>query len=177
MSSKGPTICASCNAPISNKILSALGNHYHPEHFTCHNCKQPIGDEKFQQHDGFPYCGDCYTHKFAKKCHACKLPIKNKIIKALDVTWHEDCFACTICKKPLTGTSFAEKDGNPFCEKDYNEHFADRCKDCGKPITDQAIIALDAKWHQKCFKCLKCKKPITKTTFQVEDGHPLCGDC
>lgn len=76
-----------------------------------------------------------------------------KIIKALGVEWHEEHFVCTICKKSLAGSSFLEKDGQPYCTTDYYNIFADRCAACKQPITQQAIIALDGKWHQSCFIC------------------------
>lgn len=67
--------------------------------------------------------------------------------------WHEDHFVCGGCKTKLIGTKFMEIENAPYCQKCYTEKFADKCKACGKPIVTQAVIALDAKWHQLCFKC------------------------
>lgn len=58
-----------------------------------------------------------------------------------------------MCKKILTGQSFFEKNGNPYCKEDFNAKFADKCALCLQPITDKAIVALNEKWHQDCFKC------------------------
>lgn len=44
--------------------------------------------------------------------------------------------------------------GRPYCSACYADKFAARCKGCLKPITDKAIIALDAKWHRDCFTCM-----------------------
>lgn len=94
-----------------------------------------------------------------------------KVIKAMGFDWHEDHFVCTVCKKTLAGESFFEKNGQPYCRADYEERFADKCALCLKPITDKAIIALNEKWHQACFKCnVRFTITITLTLypFQVD---------
>ena len=145
--------CATCKKPIVGKVLSALDKKYHPEHFVCLKCKLPITDDKFQQHEGEPVCEADYARFFLKKCFACKLPIKGKVIKALDHDWHEDHFVCSSCKNPLAGQTFREREKQPVCLKCFEEKFADKCKGCTKAIMDKAVIALNAKWHQDCFTC------------------------
>lgn len=77
-----------------------------------------------------------------------------RTIKAMDQSWHEECFVCGgPCKKPLVGTSFYERDGRPYCRIDFEQLFAARCAGCSHPITENAIVALNAKWHRDCFKC------------------------
>lgn len=71
----------------------------------------------------------------------------------MGVNWHEDHFLCKDCKCKLIGTQFMEIEGVPYCQKCYLSKHASRCKGCSKPIADKAIIALDAKWHQMCFRC------------------------
>lgn len=71
----------------------------------------------------------------------------------MGVNWHEDHFICGGCKTKLIGTQFMDVNGAPFCQKCYLSKHADRCKGCSKPIADKAVIALDAKWHQMCFRC------------------------
>lgn len=77
-----------------------------------------------------------------------------RTIKAMEQSWHEECFVCAgPCKKPLVGTSFYERDGRPYCRIDFEQLFAARCAGCTLPITENAIVALNAKWHRDCFKC------------------------
>lgn len=93
-------------------------------------------------------------------------------------TWHEDHFVCGgPCATPLNGQPFYERDGKPYCKKDFEEIFAARCAGCGTAITDKSIVALDRKWHSNCFQCKECKKPITEDTFAVEDNLPVCIKC
>jgi uncharacterized CHY-type Zn-finger protein len=48
-----------------------------------------------------------------------------KIIKAMDKTWHENHFVCGgPCKKSLVGESFFEQTGKPYCKADYGKLFA-----------------------------------------------------
>lgn len=58
------------------QVLTALEKKYHPEHFVCIKCKQPIKENNFRQHEGEPVCEADYAKFFLKKCAACKLPIK-----------------------------------------------------------------------------------------------------
>uniref|UniRef100_A0A452UG40 Transforming growth factor beta 1 induced transcript 1 n=1 Tax=Ursus maritimus TaxID=29073 RepID=A0A452UG40_URSMA len=37
--------CGLCNQPIRHKMVTALGTHWHPEHFCCVSCGEPFGDE------------------------------------------------------------------------------------------------------------------------------------
>lgn len=110
-------------------------------------------------------------------CHSCGKPIQGKVVKALGHDWHPEHFACMKCKAAIEGNSFMEKDGQPVCKKCWDQHFADKCNECGKPIGEKTIMALGGKYHPECFKCQKCKKPITEEQFQIENGKPLCSKC
>ncbi|CAH0563379.1 unnamed protein product [Brassicogethes aeneus] len=114
-----------------------------------------------------------------KTCAACKETITaGKVLQAMGAHWHEDHFVCGDCKTKLIGTKFMEVEGKPFCTKCYTEKHASRCKGCSKPIADKAIVALDAKWHQMCFRCAKCEKPIMKDqSYKMVGEKPQCVKC
>lgn len=76
-----------------------------------------------------------------------------KIIVALEKTWHQEHFTCSDCNVQLTGLSFFEKESLAYCQNCHMQKFAPKCKGCNKPITDTAIMALGEKWHQNCFQC------------------------
>ncbi|KAJ8923323.1 hypothetical protein NQ315_001881 [Exocentrus adspersus] len=173
-----PKTCNQCKQVIQGGVLTALGKTWHPDHFICGGCKEPITESKFRTNDDKPYCTPCHIKLFAKTCHACDQPILDKCVQAMGANWHEDHFLCTDCKSKLIGTQFMDVAGLPYCQKCYVSKHADRCKGCGKPIPDKAIVALDAKWHQMCFRCSKCSKPIMKDqSFQVDGGKPHCVKC
>ncbi|CAH4028664.1 transforming growth factor beta-1-induced transcript 1 protein [Pieris brassicae] len=172
-----PVICNSCNGAIQGRIVTALNKKWHPEHFTCGSCRQPIEGAKFHQHDGGVRCVPCYTRHHSPRCHACGDPITDRVIQALGVSWHAHHFVCGGCRKELGGGGFMEQAGRAYCSSCYADKFAARCAGCAQPIVDKAIVALDAKWHRDCFTCNKCRNPVTDSTFSVMDNKPLCGKC
>lgn len=68
--------CNKCNQVITQKILTALGKSWHPEHFVCRECGAPIKDPTFNEKDGEPVCVACFTSKYSDVCFACKQPIR-----------------------------------------------------------------------------------------------------
>ena len=61
------------------KVVTALGRTWHPEHFVCSHCRQELGTRNFFERDGQPYCEPDYHHLFSPRCAYCNGPI-------LDVT-------------------------------------------------------------------------------------------
>lgn len=170
--------CNQCNEPVKGEIVRALDKTWHPMHFCCTGCKQPIRESTFSSEKDMPYCTLCYQEYFLNKCHSCGEPITKRHVKAMGVYWHEDHFICHQCNSKLIGTEFMETEGVPYCQKCYFEKHAPRCKACSTPISDKAVVALDGKWHEKCFKCSRCEKPISKDqSFLVDAGKPHCVEC
>ncbi|XP_039740329.1 transforming growth factor beta-1-induced transcript 1 protein isoform X4 [Pteropus medius] len=86
--------CGLCNQPIRHKMVTALGTHWHPEHFCCVSCGEPFGDEGFHEREGRPYCRQDFLQLFAPRCQGCQGPILDNYISALSALWHPDCFVC-----------------------------------------------------------------------------------
>jgi len=88
---------------------------------------------------------------------------------------------CTACKEPLQFENIFEKDGSPYCEKDFRSLFCS-CHECGKAVqSDDSYITIDAQsngerdmkkksgllgkdnkketiyYHQACLKCSVCR--------------------
>ena len=70
------------------------------------------------------------------ECAACNKPIIGQVCTALGRTWHPEHFTCVTCDVPLGAKNFFERDGKPYCEKDYHEKFAPKCAYCNGPILD-----------------------------------------
>jgi paxillin len=49
-------ICSFCHKPIIGRSFTALGRVWHPEHFVCYHCKEPLGTSSYMEKDGNPYC-------------------------------------------------------------------------------------------------------------------------
>lgn len=107
-------------------------------------------------------------------CAACNKPIIGQVCTALGRTWHPEHFNCVACEIPLGTRNFFERDGKPYCEKDYHDTFAPRCAYCNGAILDSCVTALDQTWHPDHFVCTECGNPFGDTGFHERDGKPYC---
>ncbi len=62
--------------------------------------------------------------------------ISAQVITALGKIWHPEHFQCVHCGAELGTQNFFERDGAPYCEKDYQQLFSPMCAACGGPILD-----------------------------------------
>ncbi|XP_057308973.1 paxillin-like isoform X2 [Hydractinia symbiolongicarpus] len=60
------SVCKACNQPILHQCMTALGEKYHPEHFTCSFCKQELNHGTFKEKNGKAYCKRCYLKTFGR---------------------------------------------------------------------------------------------------------------
>ncbi|KAH0626361.1 hypothetical protein JD844_001299 [Phrynosoma platyrhinos] len=97
-----------------------------------------------------------------------------QVVTALGSTWHPEHFVCTHCQKEMGGSNFFEKDGAPYCERDYFQLFSPRCGLCNEPILDKMVTALDKNWHPEHFCCVKCGRPFGEEGFHEKDGKQYC---
>ncbi|KAI3368820.1 hypothetical protein L3Q82_025799 [Scortum barcoo] len=166
--------CAACNKCIVGKMITALGEVWHPEHFVCVECKMELGTVGFFERDGQPYCDKDYHQLFSPRCAYCKGAIVQKILTALDQTWHPEHFFCTHCGSLFGSEGFLEKDGKPYCSKDFYHLFAPKCSGCGESVRENYLTAANGTWHPECFVCADCLKPFTDGIVMELDGRPLC---
>lgn len=59
-----------------------------------------------------------------------------QVVTAMGRTWHPEHFVCTHCQEEIGSKNFFERDGQPYCEKDYHNLFSPRCQYCNGPILD-----------------------------------------
>ena len=101
-------ICKSCSQPILGNHLNALNVDWHPEHFCCAFCHEPITEEHFFVYKAAPYHSSCYENNLAPRC--------------------------TICHKALTGKHQRNEWGDHFCS-DHAKELAP-CSYCGRLVPD-----------------------------------------
>ena len=145
--------CAACNKSIVGQVVIALGKMWHPEHFSCSHCGEELGHRNFFERSGRAYCEGDYHNLFSPRCAYCNGPIKDKCVTAMEKTWHPEHFICAHCGKEFGDEGFHEKEGRPYCRRDFFSSFAPRCRGCQKPITNNYITALNSQWHPECFVC------------------------
>ncbi|MGH0181293.1 UNVERIFIED_CONTAM: hypothetical protein FKN15_012408 [Acipenser sinensis] len=142
------------------RYLVALGRSWHPEEFTCCQCKVVLEEGGFFEERGSIYCTKCYDSRYAPNCAKCKKTIAGEIMHALKMTWHVQCFVCAACKAPIRNKAFYMEEGEPYCETDYDKMFGTKCSGCDFKIDagDRFLEALGTSWHDTCFVCASCAK-------------------
>jgi len=167
-------ICANCQKPILGEMITAMGKVYHTDHFVCKTCTQPLGTRAFNEVDGQPHCETCYKRSYSPVCAHCGQGITDKAITAMNKKWHPEHFVCTTCNQPFPGGTFFEKEGRPYCEKDFYGGFAPKCAQCGQPITGDCVNAFGQQWHVEHFCCAYCQKAFGSEPFHEWQGKPYC---
>ncbi|KAJ8338886.1 hypothetical protein SKAU_G00356720 [Synaphobranchus kaupii] len=169
-------LCGTCNKLIRGPYLVALGKSWHSDEFTCSHCHACLADAGFMEERGSVYCERCYEEFFAPACACCQLKIMGEVINALKQTWHVNCFLCAACKQPIRDKTFHLEEGQPYCERDYNNLFGTNCHGCDFPIEagDKFLEALGQNWHDTCFVCAVCHTDLGGQAFFSKKDKPLC---
>ncbi|KAJ8278934.1 hypothetical protein COCON_G00060000 [Conger conger] len=171
-SAKG--LCAACGKCIVGKMITALGEVWHAEHFVCTTCGKELGTCGFFERDGKPYCEQDYQNLYSPRCAYCKGAILQNILTALDNTWHPEHFFCQHCGEVFGNEGYLERDGKPYCCRDFYRLFAPKCSGCGEPVQENYLSAANGTWHADCFVCADCLSPFRDGCFMELDGRPLC---
>ncbi|NWT60267.1 LPXN protein, partial [Erythrocercus mccallii] len=167
-------ICAACRKPIAGKVLTALGKTWHPEHFTCARCGRELDKGPFFEQGGRAFCEEDYHQAFSPRCAYCAGPIREKVLTALEKTWHPEHFFCAHCGKVFGDEGFLERNGKPYCHQDFLAMFAPKCQGCERPVLDNYLSALEGVWHTECFVCTECLTGFTGGSFFELEGRPYC---
>lgn len=113
-------------------------------------------------------------------CAGCNTELKEgQALIALDRQWHIWCFRCLVCGQVLSG-EYMGKDGQPYCEKDYQKSFGVKCAYCERYISGKVLQAGDNHhFHPTCARCSKCGDPFGDGEEMYLQGtaiwHPRCG--
>ncbi|XP_023571314.1 actin-binding LIM protein 1 isoform X15 [Octodon degus] len=120
---------------------------------------------------------------YGTRCHGCGEFVEGEVVTALGKTYHPNCFACTICKRPFPPgdrVTFNGRDclcqlcAQPMSCSPKEASCSSNCAGCGRDIKNgQALLALDKQWHLGCFKCKSCGKVLTGE-YISKDGAPYC---
>eukprot|EP01091_Cochliopodium_minus_P002246 TRINITY_DN12110_c0_g1_i1.p1 TRINITY_DN12110_c0_g1~~TRINITY_DN12110_c0_g1_i1.p1 ORF type:complete len:239 (+),score=29.73 TRINITY_DN12110_c0_g1_i1:23-739(+) len=54
------SMCSACNKPVTGKAVNALGKTFHPEHFVCGFCFNPLKGN-YNEKQGKAYCYECHN--------------------------------------------------------------------------------------------------------------------
>jgi len=173
--------CTICAETITDRAMKAGDKLYHEEHFACTQCGLSLAgaDVAIYTKQESLYCQDCYMTLFVPLCARCNQYITQECVKAMDKTWHPECFQCCVCSAQFGGSlTYRETGGKAYCDKCYTATILPKCAGCSQPIQDRALKAFDAQWHVQCFVCEECKTTFEDSkNFYAVDGKPMCGAC
>merc|ERR1711975_116852 len=93
----GIPICGACRRPIEERVVTALGKHWHVEHFVCAKCEKPFMGNRHYERKGLAYCETHYHQLFGNLCYVCN-------------------------QKMTVKTKFYEVDLKPVCKKCYDRY-------------------------------------------------------
>lgn len=120
-------------------------------------------------------------------CAKCNLPLSGQFVRALDNTYHLECFTCQVmeessqavlranpsyqeCGKIVASKFFPVPDEGPnqypLCETDYFRRLDLICHSCDGALRGSYITALDRKYHIEHFTCSVCP-----TVFGAQDSY------
>nr|XP_034355217.1 actin-binding LIM protein 1 isoform X17 [Arvicanthis niloticus] len=183
-SSEKPVIhCHKCGEPCKGEVLRVQTKHFHIKCFTCKVCGCDLAQGGFFIKNGDYLCTLDYQRMYGTRCHGCGEFVEGEVVTALGKTYHPNCFACTICKRPFPPgdrVTFNGRDclcqlcAQPISSSPKEATCSSNCAGCGRDIKNgQALLALDKQWHLGCFKCKSCGKVLTGE-YISKDDFPYC---
>ncbi|KPP79337.1 zyxin-like, partial [Scleropages formosus] len=122
-------VCAGCGERVTDRVLKAVGQSFHPHCFRCTTCSCSLEGTPFiTDDDNHPYCVADYHRRFSPVCVSCKEPIvpdpgseETIRVVALDKNFHLKCYKCEDCARPLSIEANADGcyplDGRILCLK------------------------------------------------------------
>ncbi|KAI9435974.1 RhoGAP-domain-containing protein [Lactarius indigo] len=106
----------------------------------------------------------------AMPCRACGLPLQGAFVRALNSTFHLQCFTCIDCGDVVASKFFpiGDPDGEqqPLCERDYFRRLNLVCAKCGAALRGTYVTACNKKYHVEHFTCALCP-----TLFGPQDSY------
>jgi len=98
-------------------------------------------------------------------------------VRALETTFHRDCFKCDSCAKSLLEISFIPDEKNkPLCPDCFELKVLKKCYSCKKPIKSTYLDIEGNFFHKECFTCHNCGSQFEGGYF-IEKGKHLCNKC
>ncbi|KAF2019894.1 RhoGAP-domain-containing protein [Aaosphaeria arxii CBS 175.79] len=153
-------ICGKCGQPLTGQFVRALGDTFHLECFTCHDCGKIVASKFFpvpEKPPGqFPLCETDYFRRLDLLCFTCGQALRGSYITALDRKYHIEHFTCSVCPTVFGASdSYYEHEGSVYCHYHYSTKFAQRCNGCQTSILKQFVEIFrngqNQHWHPECY--------------------------
>ena len=204
--------CAGCGKPMGyGDYEEAEGKEYHVECFVCGYCRKPFDNGEYFKHNDLLVHKDCIKvnavvrdpENHGDVCAECGkiIPFGTELFKVSDPNadsskpvrfYHQACFKCAECNKPIGSLKHVISHGKPVHEGcahavttktsagEVNEFVEDlKCDRCGEVIRGQRKVVPDfGTFHLTCFRCCACGLGITAQFFKdPATGKARCHRC
>lgn len=179
-------VCAECGEPISGKFVEAGGSYYHPGHFVCAHCDEPIGEGAYIPYGEKQYHQSCYAGQVVV-CAYCGKPDKeDSFVTYKGESYHSSCVrghvvTCDYCKTVTEEDTFVTHDGKDYHRSCFRKQVVP-CAFCGDPIREKAYTSFEGEvYHSFCYeefvatRCAVCRELIEGeyvTDFWGGTYHP-----
>nr|XP_015207082.1 PREDICTED: four and a half LIM domains protein 1 isoform X3 [Lepisosteus oculatus] len=151
------------------------------DRFDCFYCRDSLHGKKYVKKEDKHCCVRCFDKLCANTCAECRRPIgaDSKELHHKNRYWHDDCFRCAKCYKPLASEPFSTKDDKILCGKCSSREDSPRCHGCYKHVLpgSQNVEYKHNVWHEDCFTCFQCKQPIRSQSFLTKGDDIYCSPC
>lgn len=124
------------------------------------------------------------VRKRRKTCKTCGKEITGQFVRALNSSFHVDCFCCNECGKQCSSKFFpfevVDKNTNmkyqvALCEYDYFKKLNLICFNCNSALRGPYITAIGNKYHLEHFKCTICQKVFdSDESYYEHDANIYC---
>uniref|UniRef100_A0A8C4NMP8 LIM and senescent cell antigen-like-containing domain protein 2 n=2 Tax=Myxinidae TaxID=7762 RepID=A0A8C4NMP8_EPTBU len=187
--------CERCRTSFgpTERIVNSSGELFHEGCFVCAQCFQQFPDGVFYEFEGRKYCVYDFQMLFAPTCGQCGEFIVGRVIKAMNNSWHPECFRCDVCDECLADVGFVKNAGRHLCRPCHNREKAKGlgkyvCQKCHAIIDGQPLVYRSDPYHPDHFNCTHCGKELTADARELKGelyclpchdkmGVPICGAC
>ncbi|EUB60965.1 LIM domain-containing protein unc-97 [Echinococcus granulosus] len=192
----GDDFCLHCHEgfKVNEKVVQARNEKYHIDCFVCAQCFQPFPDGVYYDFDGRKYCEHDFHVLFAPCCGKCGYFIVGRVIKAMNSSWHPECFRCQICDKCLADDGFVKHSGRALCHEcnaREKANSSDRilCFKCHSYVDETQQLKYQSEvYHAYHFTCSSCGSELSSDAREKDGdlyclrcfdkmGIPICGAC
>ncbi|XP_062536136.1 LIM and senescent cell antigen-like-containing domain protein 1 isoform X2 [Armigeres subalbatus] len=180
--------CNKCNDFVIGRVIKAMAANWHPDCFTCEQCRIPLADSGFIRNQNRALCHDCNKREKddgleKHMCNKCHGAIDDAPLRFRGEVYHGYHFNCTACGAELDSSAREVKNRTGYAANDMNELYCLRCHDrmgipicgaCRRPIEERVVTALGKHWHVEHFVCAKCEKPFLGHRHYEKRGLAYC---
>eukprot|EP00698_Gefionella_okellyi_P023622 TRINITY_DN811_c0_g1_i1.p1 TRINITY_DN811_c0_g1~~TRINITY_DN811_c0_g1_i1.p1 ORF type:complete len:693 (+),score=194.62 TRINITY_DN811_c0_g1_i1:99-2177(+) len=89
--------------------------------------------------------------------------------------FHDKCFVCSVCKRPLAVDRYKHAGGVLYCATDFAQLFMSKCGACLKPIAGRSVKVGLLTYHRaRCAVCSVCGKAVDEEGAHDADQKLVC---